>query len=94
MNQAIDEEKFNIVGLVINLNPEQQQSIEITLKSMNGIDICASEQGKLVITIDVLECNLTLVDTITEINNLSGVVATSIAYHYFEGGLDGKEKQK
>ena len=93
MNQAIDEEKFNIVGLVINLNPSKQQSIEETLELMNGIDICASDQGKLVITLDDFECNLTLVDTITEINNLSGILSTSIAYHYFEGGLFGKEKK-
>lgn len=94
MNSVIKEEKFNIVGLVVNVRPEQQDKVESMLASIKGVDICVSDIGKLVITIDDYECDSMVVDTITDINNISGVIATSIAYHYFEGGLEGKEKHQ
>lgn len=94
MNSAVKEEKFNIVGLVVNVSIEQQEKIVSIITSIKGVEICASEAGKLVITIDDYECEAMVVDTITEINNISGVIATSIAYHYFEGGLEGKEKHQ
>ena len=94
MNSAIEEEKFNIVGLVVNSRVDQQSKIVSILDEIKGVDICVAESGKLVITIDDFECDSTVVDTITDINNISGVIATSIAYHYFEGGLEGKEKHQ
>ena len=94
MNSAVEEEKFNIVGLVVNTRIDHQDNIVPIITSIKGVEICASEAGKLVITIDDYECDATVVDTITEINNIPGVIATSIAYHYFEGGLEGKEKHQ
>jgi len=92
MNKII-EEKFNIVGVVVNTRIDQQKDILLKLNVMPGVDICATESGKLVITIDELECDQPLVDTITEINNIPGVLATSIAYHHFEDDLALQEKQ-
>jgi nitrate reductase NapD len=97
MNQviedAVEEEKFNIVGVVVNTRIEKMEEIQSLLDATVGVEVCAAESGKLVITIDDVECEKMLVDTITEINNIPGVLATSIAYHHFEGGLANQEKQ-
>jgi len=98
MNKVIEkeevvEERFNIVGIVVNPRVEKQEEITSILEATDGVEICAAESGKLVITIDELECDSSLVDTITQINNIPGVLATSIAYHHFEGDLAIQEKQ-
>lgn len=90
MNQA--EEKLNIVGLVVNSNPQLQQQVCQQLNDIAGVEVHASEQGKIVTTIDDDECDSTLVDTVSAINAVPGVFATSIAYHHFEGGLTNQEK--
>ncbi len=93
MNSVTEEEKFNIAGVVVNTRVDDFEKVQSTLSTTNGVDICAAESGKLVITIDEEGCEHTLVDTITLINNIPGVLATSIAYHHFEGGLANQEKQ-
>ena len=87
----VEKEKFNIVGIVVNTRIDELDAIQSLLDSMAGVDVCAAESGKLVITIDEAECEKMLVDTITDINNIPGVLATSIAYHHFEGGLANQE---
>ncbi len=93
MNKAIEEEKFNIVGIVVNTRVDDHEKIKSIVAATNGVDINAAESGKLVITIDEKDCEQSLVDTITLINNIPGVLATSIAYHHFEGDLANQEKK-
>ena len=90
--EEVEEEKFNIVGLVVNTRVEAHDEVQSVLKTMPGVEICAAESGKLVLTVDEVECEQSLVDIITLINNIPGVLATSIAYHHFEGGLANQEK--
>ena len=85
MTKTNEQEKFNIVGVVVNCNPQQQPSIQSQTDQMNGVEVHAGEQGKIVITIDEDECEDSLVDTVSKINTIPGVLATSIAYHHFEG---------
>jgi len=91
--EGVEEEKFNIVGVVVNTRVEAHDEIQSVLTATSGVEVCAAESGKLVITIDEVECEQSLVDTITTINNIPGVLATSIAYHHFEGGLANQEKK-
>jgi len=91
--EKMEEEKYNIVGIVVNTRIDEQDKIQAVLDATDGVEICATESGKLVITIDDLECEQPLIDTITQINNIPGVLATSIAYHHFEGDLAIQEKQ-
>jgi len=93
MNQIPTEDKFNIVGVVVNTRPDVQTAVKSMLNSVAGIEIHAAENGRLAITIDDSECDTPLVDTITQINSLSGVLSTSIAYHHFEGGIANQETQ-
>ncbi|MCP4411364.1 MAG: chaperone NapD [Gammaproteobacteria bacterium] len=91
--EEVEEEKFNIVGVVVNTRVEAHEEIQSAIATNPGVEVCAAESGKLVITIDEVECEQSLVDTITLINNIPGVLATSIAYHHFEGGLANQEKK-
>jgi len=85
MNTEATDEKFNIVGLVVNCSPDSQDSVVEKLNQTPGVEVHAAEAGRLVTTLDDDYCELPLVDTITELNKISGVLATSIAYHHFDG---------
>ena len=94
LKETCSDEKFNIVGLIVHTNPAQQEEIELTLSQINGVEVCAAEGGKIVLTIDEQTCDQLLVDTITHLNNIPGVLSTSIAYHHFEGELADQEKKR
>ena len=85
MNNQAAEEKFNIVGLVVNCSPDSQDSVVEKLNQTPGVEVHAAEEGRLVTTLADDYCELTLLNTTTERNKISGVLATSIAYHHFDG---------
>ncbi len=93
LQQNMDEENINIVGMVVNTSQDNQPQVENALTEIQGVELHASEKGKIVITVDEKDCNQPLIDTITELNNISGVIATSLAYHHFDGELPGQEKR-
>ncbi len=79
------DEKFNIVGLVVNCTPSTQENSLVEINKIPGVEVHAADNGRVATTIDEVECEQPLVDTITQINNIKGVLSTSIAYHHFEG---------
>jgi|GEM_PF-658680 len=85
MTKIQEPEKLNIVGMVVNCNPQRHAIIEAQINQIAGVEVHAGERGKIAITIDEQDCNTPLVDVISEINAIKGVLATSIAYHHFEG---------
>ena len=92
MHKAVNE-KLNIVGVVVNTRLDEQEQVCSNIAETTGVELYVAESGKLVITIDEADCEQSLVDTITLINNIPGVLATSIAYHHFEGDLANQEKK-
>ncbi|HFB65414.1 MAG TPA: hypothetical protein ENJ60_07720 [Aeromonadales bacterium] len=93
MSETLAEEKLNIVGMVVNTSSKEQPRVEGALSEIQGVELHGAEKGKIVITVDEKDCNQPLIDTITELNNITGVIATSIAYHHFDGELPGQEKR-
>ena len=93
MNKIVEDDNYNIVGIVLNCSIDHQDQVQATLYKTNGVNLCAIESGKFVITIDEVDCDLPLIDTITLINNIPGVLATSVVYHHFEDDMAIQEKQ-
>ena len=93
MNKFVENDNYNIVGIVVNARLDQQDFIQAEMYKTNGVDLCAIERGRFIVTIDELECDASLIDTISLINNIPGVLATSVVYHHFEDDLSIQEKQ-
>jgi len=83
---------INIVGLVIRTAAKHQKDIISALENIAGTEIHHAEAGKCVVTIEQTTAEIRLADVITDINNLPGVIATSIAYHHFDGDLANQEQ--
>jgi len=83
---------INLVGLVVNSTPKAQLAVHSALKLMTGTEIHHAKEGKFVVTIEQIDQETRLADLITDINNLPGVITTSIAYHHFDGDLANQEQ--
>lgn len=74
---------MDIVGVLVRSNPPQRQTVKSALNAISGLEIHAeTEIGQLVVTVD--ESNGYPGDTITQINNIEGVLSAAMVYQYSE----------
>jgi nitrate reductase NapD len=75
---------MSICSLVVQARPENLSSVSGDLSTMQGVEVHASsEAGKLVVTIDHPQrevCSQTMMD----MQNIPGVLSSSLIYEYFE----------
>ncbi|MCP4070617.1 MAG: chaperone NapD [Hyphomicrobiales bacterium] len=75
---------MTICSLVVFARPEKAPVVEGAIEALEGAEVCAStSQGKLVVLLDHPDrtyCS----ETIMGLNNIDGVISTSIVYEYFE----------
>jgi len=74
---------MDIVGVLVRSKPPQLDAVKTALRTIAGLHIHAeTPEGQLVITVD--ESNGYLGDTITQINNIEGVLSAAMVYQYSE----------
>ncbi len=72
---------FSVSGLVVHALPASLPNVQNQLEEIKGVEVHASdENGKLVVTVEEQGCQKTMVDTITQINQVDGVLSTSLVY--------------
>ena len=77
-------QSFHISSFVVRCLPEKLQLIMDTVASFPGVEVHGSDPcGKFVALLDV-ETENALVETITSIELIKGVVNTSMVYHHVE----------
>lgn len=93
-NSAAPFVPINIVGLVVQIAPQHQQTVTASLAGMAGVEVHLAENGQAVVTVDEADSGRNAVDCITDINNLKGVLSTSVAYHHFDQELVTQERSQ
>ncbi len=75
---------MTICSLVVYARPEKAPVVEGAIAALDGAEVHAStDEGKLVVLLDHPDrtyCS----ETIMGLNNIDGVVSTSLVYEYFE----------
>jgi len=75
---------MTICSLVVYARPEKAPVVEQAIGLMEGTEVhAATKQGKLVVCLDHPDrtyCS----ETIMALNNIDGVISTSLVYEYFE----------
>lgn len=61
-------------------SPESVPLVEATLNGIDGVEVHASNSGKLVVTVEGPN-DRRLADRISEFSNIKGVLSTSLVYH-------------
>lgn len=70
--------------MVVHSKPENLDPITISLNEMDGVEVRArDERGKLVVLLDHPERSV-IADNMMAMNNIDGVLNTSLIYEYFE----------
>ncbi len=77
--------QFSVAGLIIHVMPEHLTRVISMLAKMPGTEVHGhSNDGKVIVTIEELPHQKTLIKTITTINQLDGVVSSSLIYTHSE----------
>lgn len=82
---------MSISGLVVHVRPADTDRISERILALEGVEIHAvTGEGRLVITVDQPD-DRDAADRFTELQNMEGVLNTSLVYNYFE--QDPAEKE-
>jgi nitrate reductase NapD len=77
-------DSFHITSFIVRCFPQRLQEVMDKVAALAGVEIHGSDpSGKFVALLD-LESEKTLVDTITSIELVEGVINTSMVYHHAE----------
>ncbi len=87
------QEQFDITGMVVRTVPAKTAAIVASLDQLKGVEVHAmGDGGNLVVTVEELGGEKFALKTMETINNMPGVLSTSLVYHHDEsdGTLAGE----
>lgn len=88
MINLLEEEPVNLAGVAVRARLENQQQIADELSQWPGVEVhLLGEQGQLVVTVEEAPGEKYLVDTVTRINHVPGVIAASLIYSHSDDAL-------
>lgn len=92
MINLLEESPVNIAGVMFMAYPEKANKVADDLKAFPGAEIHAKgENGSLVFTVEALEGENNpakrIIDTITQMSNVTGVISSSLIFHHNDAGL-------
>ena len=74
---------MNISGVIVYAAPEQSDLVENTLNAIDGVEVHAAEDGKLVVTVEHENIN-SLADQVMQFQDMKGVVSVAMVYQHNE----------
>ena len=74
-------EDYSVAGVVVHTRPENREAVAERLELLHGVEVHAiNEEGKLVVTVEEEPGERFIIDRITEINNIEGVINSSLVF--------------
>lgn len=76
---------YDVTGVVVRARPEKAAHLAQQLGELKGVEVHAiSDEGNLVVTVEELDGERLTLDTLKTINNMPGVLSTSMVYHHHD----------
>jgi len=75
--------ELHISSLVIQHSPDRTDAVRAVAETIDGLDWCASENGKAVVTLETASAGAVM-DHIATLNAVPGVHTTTMVYHHYE----------
>lgn len=72
--------EYSVSGLVVHTRPDSTASVSDNLNAMQGVEVHAMNEGKLVVTVEELPGEKSMIQSITDINNTAGVINAALVY--------------
>ena len=74
---------MNISGVIVYAAPKQADAVEKQLSAVEGVEVHANEDSKLVVTIEHENINA-LADQVMQFQDMSGVMSVAMVYQHNE----------
>ncbi len=74
---------YNVCGVLVMAVPESGPVVEAALNDIEGVEVHANENGKLVVTVEGPNTR-GFANKISDFANIKGVLSTSLVYHEIE----------
>lgn len=78
---------MNISGVLVYTPADKSEQVSQMLSDIDGVEIHANSNGKLVVTIEAKSAGL-LADHVTEFQNMPHVLSAAVIYHHDENDFD------
>lgn len=75
--------EYHVCGMLLMSRPEHVPKVAQALQGMDGVQLHASEGGRMVVTIEGSEYRH-CADLMTELATLDGVASSSLVYHQID----------
>lgn len=92
MINLLEESPVHIAGVMFMAHPENTNEVTEKLNAFLGAEVHAKgENGSLVVTVEGQEGELDqdkrIIETITDMSNVEGVISSSLIFHHNDAGL-------
>ncbi len=88
MIDLLQEDPVNLAGVAVHVQPAQATSIAQRIASLEGVEVhLIGAQGQLVVTVEEPPGERCLVERIHQLNQLAGVISTSLIYSHSDDAL-------
>jgi periplasmic nitrate reductase NapD len=78
-------ELVHIASLLVHAIPEKRADVENSILGFEGAEVAhAEEDGRLIVTVET-SSEANIVQTLTDIQLLNGIVSASLVYHQTDG---------
>jgi nitrate reductase NapD len=75
---------MNISGVIVHSKPENLSGVQQRLTALPGVEVhAAGGDGRMVVTVEETS-DRKMADTVSGLQDIEGVIATSMVYHHFE----------
>lgn len=86
-----EHEEINLCGVLVHARPTEAEAVRDRLTGFPGTEVHAlSDDGRLVVTVED-RGKYRCVDTISQFNDVEGVISTSLIYQYTDNEPHAQE---
>jgi len=95
MINLLEHEPVHMAGVLVKAFPQNCDAVTKRLESLPGTQVHeVSGEGAMVVTVESTEKEKNIVDTITHMSTLEGVLDTSLIFHHNDAGLVPHKKNE
>jgi len=84
----LEQAPVHIAGVLVKVFPQNSEKVTAVLNSLPGTEVHdITDQGAMVVTVEATEEEKNIVDIITHLSTLDGVLDASLIFHHNDAGL-------
>jgi len=95
MINLLENEPVHVAGVLVKAFPQNCGAVTKRLEQLPGTQVHdVSNEGAMVVTVEATDKEKNIVDVITRLSTLDGVLDTSLIFHHNDAGLVPHQKNE